>query len=72
MYTDKRHSVLAKLLINPTKNGRYEAAIKKNKNKGIVVIQNLAGKNKYDIDQTGDIPKVKIHLKLNGLIKKLS
>ncbi len=35
----------------------------------MVVIQNLAGKNKYDIDQTGDIPKVKIHLKLNGLIK---
>ncbi len=29
MYTDKRHSVLAKLLINPTKNGRYEAAIKR-------------------------------------------
>ena len=35
----------------------------------MVVIQNLAGENKYDIDQTGDIPKVKIHLKLNGLIK---
>ncbi|AVR30596.1 Ger(x)C family spore germination protein [Bacillus thuringiensis] len=69
MYTDKRHSVLAKLLINPTKNGRYEAAITKDKHKGMVVIQNLAGENKYDIDQTGDIPKVKIHLKLNGLIK---
>ena len=35
----------------------------------MVVIQNLAGENKYNIDQTGDIPKVKIHLKLNGLIK---
>nr|EEK69174.1 Spore germination protein, gerC [Bacillus wiedmannii] len=69
MYTDKRHSVLTKLLINPTKNGRYEAAIKKNKHKGMVVIQDLAGKRKYDIDQTGDIPKVKIHLKLDGLIK---
>ena len=34
----------------------------------MVVIQNLAGENKYNIDQTGDIP-VKIHLKLNGLIK---
>ncbi|MGQ0515775.1 hypothetical protein ACT453_30235, partial [Bacillus sp. D-CC] len=43
-------------LINPTKNGRYEAAITKDKHKGMVVIQNLAGKNKYDIDQTGDIP----------------
>ena len=30
---------------------------KKDKHKGMVVIQNLAGKNKYDIDQTGDIPK---------------
>lgn len=69
MYTDKRHSVLTKLLINPTKNGRYEAAIKKNKHKGMVVIQDLAGKSKYDIDQTGDIPKVKINLKLDGLIK---
>ncbi|MGH0927620.1 Ger(x)C family spore germination protein [Bacillus pacificus] len=69
MYTDKKHSVLTKLLINPTKNGRYEAAIKKNKHKGMVVIQDLAGKSKYDIDQTGDIPKVKINLKLDGLIK---
>ncbi|AFQ08777.1 TPA: Ger(x)C family spore germination protein [Bacillus pacificus] len=69
MYTDKRHSVLTKLLLNPTKNGRYEAAIKKNKHKGMVVIQDLAGKSKYDIDQTGDIPKVKINLKLDGLIK---
>ena len=34
-----------------------------------MVIQNLAGESKYNIDQTGDIPKVKIHLKLNGLIK---
>ncbi len=38
----------------------------------MVVIQDLAGKSKYDIDQTGDIPKVKINLKLDGLIKKLS
>ena len=35
----------------------------------MVVIQDLAGKSKYDIDQTGDIPKVKINLKLDGLIK---
>ena len=43
MYTDKRHSVLAKLLINPTKMDVTKHN-KKDKHKGMVVIQNLAGK----------------------------
>ncbi|MBO1582207.1 Ger(x)C family spore germination protein [Bacillus sp. XF8] len=69
MYTDKKDSFLVKLLVNPTKNGRYEAPIKKDNHTGLVVTQNLSGKSTYYVNQTGDIPKVKIRLKLNGLIK---
>ncbi|WP_459500358.1 Ger(x)C family spore germination protein [Bacillus sp. C1] len=69
MYTDKKDSFLVKLLLNPTKNGRYEAKIKKDHHAGLVVTQNLSGESVYHVDQTGNIPKVTIHLKLNGLIK---
>ncbi|HEK9101787.1 Ger(x)C family spore germination protein [Bacillus pfraonensis] len=69
MYTDKKDSFLVKLLLNPTKNGRYEAQIKKDNHKGLVVTQNLSGKSAYHVDQTGATPKVTIRLKLNGLIK---
>lgn len=69
MYTDKQDSFLVKLLLNPTKNGRYEAQIKKNNHESLVVTQNLSGKSVYHVDQTGNIPKVTIRLKLNGLIK---
>ncbi|PEY30118.1 spore gernimation protein GerC [Bacillus cereus] len=69
MYTDKEDSFLVKLLLNPTKNGRYETQIKKDNHKGLVVTQNLSGKSVYHVDQTGNIPKVTIRLQLNGLIK---
>ncbi|KFN04485.1 Ger(x)C family spore germination protein [Bacillus clarus] len=69
MYTDKKGSFLFKLLINPTKNGRYEVPIQKGKHKGLIATQNLSGKSIYKVTQTGNIPKVRIHLKLNGLIK---
>ncbi|KEK24235.1 Ger(x)C family spore germination protein [Bacillus gaemokensis] len=69
MYTNKKDSFLFKLLLNPTKNGRYKVPIKKDKHKGLIVTQNLSGKSRYTVNQTGDIPKITIHLKLNGLIK---
>ncbi|PFN08562.1 MULTISPECIES: Ger(x)C family spore germination protein [Bacillus cereus group] len=69
MYTDKKDSFLVKLLLNPTKNGRYETQIKKDNHKGLVVTQNLSGKSVHYVDQTGATPKVTIRLKLNGLIK---
>ncbi|MED1055584.1 Ger(x)C family spore germination protein [Bacillus mycoides] len=69
MYTDKKESFLFKLLINPTKNGRYEVPIQKDKHKGLIATQNLSGKSIYEVTQTGNVPKVRIHLKLNGLIK---
>ncbi|EJQ54214.1 Spore germination protein YC [Bacillus mycoides] len=69
MYTDKKGSFLLKLLINPTKNGRYEVPIRQGKHKGVVATQNLSGKSICDVSQNGSIPKVHINLKLNGLIK---
>ncbi|MBG9721678.1 Ger(x)C family spore germination protein [Bacillus sp. TH22] len=69
MYTDKKGSFLLKLLINPTKNGRYEVPIRQGKHKGLIATQNLSGKSFCSLSQNGDIPKVNIHLKLNGLIK---
>ncbi|MGG1164994.1 MULTISPECIES: Ger(x)C family spore germination protein [Bacillus cereus group] len=69
MYTDKKGSFLLKLLINPTKNGRYEVPIRQGKHKGLIATQNLSGKSVCDVSQNGSIPKVHIHLKLNGLIK---
>lgn len=69
MYTDKKRSFLFKLLINPTKNGRYEVPIRQGKHKGLIATQNLSGKSVCSLSQNGDIPKVNIHLKLNGLIK---
>ncbi|MED0982738.1 Ger(x)C family spore germination protein [Bacillus paramycoides] len=69
MYTDKEGSFLLKLLINPTKNGRYEVPIRQGKQKGLIATQNLSGDSVCDVTQDGDIPKVHIRLKLNGLIK---
>ncbi|HDR6311800.1 TPA: Ger(x)C family spore germination protein [Bacillus cereus] len=69
MYTDKTGSFLFKLLINPTKNGRYEVPIRQGKNKGLIATQNLSGKSICSLSDAGDVPKVHIQLKLNGLIK---
>ncbi|PGB00023.1 Ger(x)C family spore germination protein [Bacillus toyonensis] len=69
MYTDKKGSFLLKLLLNPTKNGRYEVPIQQGNHKGLIATQNLSGKSVCYISDTGDMPKVHIHLKLNGLIK---
>ncbi|MDR4986094.1 spore gernimation protein GerYC [Bacillus cereus] len=69
MYTDKKGSFLFKLLINPTKNGRYEVPIRQGKRKGLIATQNLSGKSVCSLSDAGDIPKVRIRLKLNGLIK---
>ncbi|MEI5893215.1 Ger(x)C family spore germination protein [Bacillus cereus] len=69
MYTDKKRSFLFKLLINPTKNGRYEVPIRQGKHKGLIATQNLSGNSVCSLSDTGDIPKVHIRLELNGLIK---
>ncbi|WP_439743265.1 Ger(x)C family spore germination protein [Bacillus pseudomycoides] len=69
MFADQKDSFLVKLLTHPTKNGRYETSIQKDGHKGLVVTQNLSGKSTYSLDGDGEIPKVNIHLKLNGLIK---
>ncbi|MED0940088.1 spore gernimation protein GerYC [Bacillus cereus] len=69
MYTDKAGSFLFKLLINPTKNGRYEVPIRQGNHKGLIATQNLSGNSVCSLSDTGDIPKVHIRLKLNGLIK---
>ncbi|PFN29375.1 spore germination protein GerYC [Bacillus cereus] len=69
MYTDKKGSFLFKLLINPTKNGRYEVPIRRGNHKGFIATQNLSGKSVCYLTDTGDIPKIHIQLKLNGLIK---
>lgn len=69
MYTNKHGSFLLKLLINPTKNGRYEIPIQKGKHKGLLATQNLSGKSICNITQTGNIPELHIRLKLNGVIK---
>ncbi|AKR07912.1 Ger(X)C family germination protein [Bacillus cereus BAG1X2-3] len=69
MYTDKKGSFLLKLLINPTKNGRYEVPIRQGKHKGLIATQNLSGNSICSLSDTGNIPKIHIHLKLNGLIK---
>lgn len=69
MYTDRKRSFLFKLLINPTKNGRYEVPIRQGKHKGVIATQNLSGNSVCSLSSNGDIPKVNIHLKLNGLVK---
>lgn len=69
MYTDRKRSFLFKLLINPTKNGRYEVPIRQGKHKGVIATQNLSGNSICSLSSNGDIPKVSIHLKLNGLVK---
>ncbi|EOV9528480.1 Ger(x)C family spore germination protein [Bacillus cytotoxicus] len=68
MYTDNQGSFLVKLLMNPTKNGRYEVPIQKGKHKGLVVIQNLSGKSIYQVNNMDHTAKARIRLKLNGLI----
>lgn len=69
MYANKRDAFLVKLIINPTKNGRYEMNLKKGNKEGIIVIQNLLGDSTYHVEQNGTLPKVMITLQLNGLIE---
>ena len=70
MYTDRKRSFyLNYSLIN--ENGRYEVPIRQGKHKGVIATQNLSGNSECSLSPNGDIPKVNIHLKLNGLIKML-
>ncbi|HDR7793195.1 TPA: Ger(x)C family spore germination protein [Bacillus luti] len=69
MYTDKKGAFLLKLLINPTKNGRYDVPIRQGNHKGLVATQNLSGKSICYLSDTDNMPKIHIQLKLNGLIK---